>query len=122
MKPASAARNTNFSQIGTRPSSTGYDWMSAPANASWMRVHALAQPRQLAERLAEDDAAVRAGLDDEARRLERGRDVGGAAERARLAGDRRHLAGAVDAVLDREHRRSTSPSIGVSSGSAVGLS
>ena len=67
VNPASATRKMNFSQIGTRPSSTASDWMSAPASASWSARTRAGQPRQRAEHLAEDDAAVRAGLLDDAR-------------------------------------------------------
>jgi hypothetical protein len=66
-------------------------------------LHAIAQPA--AARAPGHDAAVRAGLHDEAGRFERGGDVGGAAERACLARDRRHLTRTVDAVLEAEHHR-----------------
>ena len=83
VNPASDTRKMNFSQIGTRPSSTASAWMSAPARAlAAMRADAIGQPRKRAEHLAEDDAAVGAGLLDDPGRGERGRDVGRAAEHA----------------------------------------
>ena len=56
----------NFSQIGTRPSSTVSTWMSALASASPMAAHAIRQPRRITEHLAHDDAAMGAGLFDHA--------------------------------------------------------
>ena len=50
---------------------------------------------------------MRAGLHDEARRSERGRDVGRPSERSLFARDRRDLDRAVDAVLNGQHGRVT---------------
>ena len=69
-------------------------------------LHAALTPRQITERLAKLDPAVRAGLHDQPGRFERRRDVGRAAERPRFARDGRDLAGAVDAVLDGQDRPS----------------
>ena len=106
VKPASDTRKMNFSQIGMRPSPTASAWMSAPTSACSSRAHAIGHPRQRAEDLAEDDAPMRAGLLDHARRGERRRDVGRAAEH-RLLADRTaaSVANAVDAVLQGQHRR-----------------
>ena len=121
VKPASDTRKMNFSQIGTRPSSTASAWMSAPASASWICANAIAHARQLAEHLAEHDAAMGAGLLDDARSAQRGRDVGRAAEDRPLAVLRRPrpTLSTPFCTVSTDVRR---PSIGRSSGSAVALS
>ena len=79
--------------------------MSAPAERVAYRLDPIGHARQRAEHLAEDDAAMGAGLLDDAWRRERRRDVGHAAEHRRFAEARRQLACAVDAVLQRQDRR-----------------
>ena len=103
----------NFSQIGTRPSSTG---VRLDVGAGKRLVDRAARGRSTrgscpntspkTMRRCVPVCTMRPGD------FERGRDVGRAAERARLAGDRGDLARAVDAVLQRqddrvvaEHRR-----------------
>jgi len=67
--------------------------------------HAIRQPRQIAEDLAEDNSPVRARLLDDAGRDHGRRNVRRPAKHGTLADDRRQLLRALDAVLDAQHCR-----------------
>ena len=112
----------NFSQIGTRASATGSDSMSAAREHVVHARHAWRDGRPIAEHFAEDDAAMRAVLLDEARRRDRRRDVGRAADDARLRRPRRSTSSTLSTPFCSVRTVVDGPVSARSIGSAVALS